>query len=87
MAEESLNVPLMPLAVASDDEDAEDHTGSGDNLLDTNSQTNMDIETKIAEFYEANPLFYDLGNPDYKNKQKKDHLLSKFASTIAWTGD
>ncbi|XP_035660669.1 uncharacterized protein LOC118405332 [Branchiostoma floridae] len=39
------------------------------------------VEDAIADFFEANPLFYDKGHPDFKNKQKKNALMEKFSKT------
>ena len=40
------------------------------------------LEEAIADFYQANPLFYDKGNPDYKNKDKKRALLEIFCKML-----
>ncbi|XP_078585467.1 uncharacterized protein LOC144867428 [Branchiostoma floridae x Branchiostoma japonicum] len=40
------------------------------------------VEDAIADFYEANPLFYDKGDPEYKNKEKKAILLEKFSNLL-----
>ena len=45
----------------------------------------MDLEIKIANFYEEHPMFYDLGHPDYKNKVKKDAALKTFADSVGLT--
>lgn len=45
----------------------------------------LEIEKKIAAFYEANPMFYDLSHIDHKNSQKRNAALKEFADSIGLT--
>jgi hypothetical protein len=39
-------------------------------------------DEQIASYFEDLPAFYDMTNPDYKNKVKKNALLNEFADEI-----
>lgn len=45
-----------------------------------------DQEEKIAQFFEDNVLFYDMGNNEYKNKVKRRHLLGELAKSLGYEG-
>ena len=45
----------------------------------------MEVDEKIADFFEARPHFYDICSHDYKNRQKRDSQLAVFAPTIGMT--
>ena len=69
--------------------------GEGDELDDeqTGSHTSpmgggflsMEIERRIATFYEEHPMYYDLAHPDYKNRQKRDAALKCFGESVGLT--
>jgi len=42
----------------------------------------VDIEEKIAEFFEARPFYYSKADPDYKNKERRNRELSEFAVNL-----
>ena len=56
-----------------------------DSLPGSQGQLSQDVEEKIAQFYEANPMYYDLGHRDYKNRPKKNATLKEFADSIGIT--
>ena len=59
----------------------------GSQFSHSGSNFDMEAETKIARFYEAHPMYYDLSHVDHKNRAKKDAVLKKFADTLGtgWT--
>ena len=51
-------------------------------LPPTKSSVTRDIQDKIVEWYREHPLFYDKTHVDYKNKEKKDRILTDFAKSL-----
>ena len=39
----------------------------------------------IAQFFEDHKYYYDMTEPDYKNKRKREHMLVDFARTLGFT--
>ena len=57
----------------------------GDNVFPPSQQTSKFTETQdelIASYFEDLPAFYDMSNPDYKNKVKKNVLPIEFADEM-----
>ena len=42
----------------------------------------METDEKIAEFFEERPFYYDQGNADYKNKQRRNTDLAELARNM-----
>lgn len=42
----------------------------------------MRVESKIVEFFEARPYFYDIGSEDYKNKKRRNAELTELAAEL-----
>ena len=47
----------------------------------------VELEERIAAFFEARPYFYDLTSSNYKNKFKRKSELQEFAASIGWDGE
>ena len=75
--------PAVPDEDVSEEELVREETADSENEQASQiSALKTTLDDAIAEFYEAHPLFYDKGNPDYKNKQKKTELLETFCRTL-----
>lgn len=63
-----------------------EHPSSAENdVFPTTLEINKFTEAQdelIAAFFEDHPAFYDLTNPDYKKKAKKNALLKEFEEEI-----
>ncbi|XP_035680008.1 uncharacterized protein LOC118418270 [Branchiostoma floridae] len=70
-------------AEVSESEDVvpEEHDGTKEEAQETQGKPN-NLEYAIADFYESNKLFYDKGDPDYRNREKKRLLLQQFCSSL-----
>ncbi|XP_078573445.1 uncharacterized protein LOC144860178 [Branchiostoma floridae x Branchiostoma japonicum] len=44
-----------------------------------------DKEERLAEFFSANPIFYDKSHPKYRNQQLKDNLMDQLAEDLQTT--
>eukprot|EP00058_Branchiostoma_floridae_P002214 XP_002587702.1 hypothetical protein BRAFLDRAFT_94605 [Branchiostoma floridae] len=69
-------------AEVSESEDVvpEEHDGTEEEAQETQGKPN-NLEYAIADFYDSNKLFYDKGDPDYRNREKKRLLLQQFCSS------
>ncbi|CAH1268942.1 Hypp4036 [Branchiostoma lanceolatum] len=56
----------------------EEHAAAAVELEEPKEKPNL--EDAIADFYEANKLFYDKGDPEYRNREEKRILLSTFCN-------
>ena len=43
-------------------------------------------EQQLVEFFASNPIFYDQSRDDFKNKSKKDRLLTEIGTELGTTG-
>ena len=88
--ESEAQVPREVPATGWADEEEEAEAGSrvGEEEDLTTSQSGFissEAETRIAQFYEENPMFYDLGHKDYKNRVKRDAALKELADELGLT--
>lgn len=49
---------------------------------DEDDTRRMEVEEKLADFFEERPFYYDQANPDYKNKRKRNTELAELARVI-----
>ena len=61
-----------------EDEDDDDDDGSS-TASATSGQYPLAIEQKIATFFEGHRLFWDMTDPDYKDRKRRNALLKEFA--------
>ena len=45
-----------------------------------------EIEDNLAELYKENPFLHDMGNADYKNRNKRDRVLNEKSEELIEEG-
>lgn len=46
----------------------------------------LEVDQRIADFYRAHPMYYDIGDENFKKKSLQESTLKEFADTIGYSG-
>ena len=76
------SLPPEPTEEAMEEEREEEREAEDEITDDLGRHFHLEVEEKIASFFEDRPYFYDLSHPQYKNKQKKNAELQAFAPKL-----
>jgi hypothetical protein len=66
-----------------DDESADDETAAKRNKM---PELDPAVEQALCEWFADHPLFYDMSDVSFKNRQRKDRLLDQKGKELNMTG-